>query len=42
VRLEAARQTDLGGYADLLDAERVVGNLPAPKYTAPRQARKST
>ena len=25
--LEAARQTDLGGYADLLDAERIVGNL---------------
>jgi len=25
--LEAARQTDLGGYSDLLDAERVVGNL---------------
>ena len=25
--LEAARQIDLGGYADLLDAERIVGNL---------------
>ncbi len=25
--LEAARQTDLGCYADLLDAERLVGNL---------------
>jgi cyclase len=25
--LEAARETDLGGYADLLDAERIVGNL---------------
>jgi cyclase len=25
--LEAARQTDLGGYADLLDPERIVGNL---------------
>jgi len=25
--LEAARQTDLGEYADLLDAERIVGNL---------------
>jgi len=25
--LEAARQTDLGAYADLLDAERIVGNL---------------
>jgi cyclase len=25
--LEAAREVDLGGYADLLDAERIVGNL---------------
>jgi cyclase len=25
--LQAARETDLGGYADLLDAERIVGNL---------------
>jgi cyclase len=25
--LEAARETDLGGYAGLLDAERIVGNL---------------
>jgi cyclase len=25
--LELARQTDLGGYADLLDSERLVGNL---------------
>jgi cyclase len=25
--LAAARETDLGGYADLLDAERIVGNL---------------
>jgi cyclase len=25
--LEAARQADLGPYADLLDAERIVGNL---------------
>jgi cyclase len=25
--LDAARQTDLGPYADLLDAERIVGNL---------------
>ena len=25
--LEAARQADLGGFKDLLDAERVVGNL---------------
>jgi cyclase len=25
--LEAARQADLGGYADLLDVERIVGNL---------------
>jgi cyclase len=25
--LEAARETDLGPYADLLDAERIVGNL---------------
>jgi len=25
--LDAARETDLGGYADLLDAERIVGNL---------------
>jgi cyclase len=25
--LETARETDLGGYADLLDAERIVGNL---------------
>jgi cyclase len=25
--LEAARETDLGQYADLLDAERIVGNL---------------
>lgn len=25
--LEAARETDLGEYADLLDAERIVGNL---------------
>ncbi|MGF0176745.1 MBL fold metallo-hydrolase [Streptomyces sp. Marseille-Q5077] len=25
--LEAARETDLGHYADLLDAERIVGNL---------------
>jgi cyclase len=25
--LEAARETDLGGYADWLDAERIVGNL---------------
>ena len=25
--LDAARQVDLGGYADLLDAERIVGNL---------------
>jgi cyclase len=25
--LEAARETDLGEYAGLLDAERIVGNL---------------
>ena len=25
--LQAARETDLGGYGDLLDAERIVGNL---------------
>jgi cyclase len=25
--LDAARQADLGGYADLLDSERIVGNL---------------
>ena len=25
--LDAARQTDLGPFADLLDAERIVGNL---------------
>jgi cyclase len=25
--LDAARQVDLGGYAELLDAERIVGNL---------------
>ena len=25
--LDAARQVDLGGFKDLLDAERVVGNL---------------
>jgi cyclase len=25
--LQAAREVDLGGYADLLDAERIVGNL---------------
>jgi cyclase len=25
--LQAAREADLGGYADLLDAERIVGNL---------------
>ena len=25
--LELARQTDLGGYAGLLDPERIVGNL---------------
>ena len=25
--LEAARETDLGAYAELLDAERIVGNL---------------
>src|SRR5664279_4851348 len=35
--LEAARQTDLGGYADLLDAERIVGNLHRAclLYTSP-------
>jgi hypothetical protein len=30
--LEAARQTDLGAFADLLDAERIVGNLHRERW----------
>lgn len=43
--LEVARQTDLGEYADLLDPERIVGNLHrayAELSGAPRDARIDT
>jgi cyclase len=42
--LELARQTDLGKFAELTDAERIVGNRIArtPNSKAPRPARRST